>query len=364
MMKNIMFSSFVPLENEIKDEIFESFKEVYTSSWYINGPHVKKFEQDYANYCGVKNAIGCSNGLEAIELILRGYKIGTGDEVIVCSHTFIASALAISKTGATPVFVEPEMNNYLIDASKIEEKITDKTKAIITVQLYGQACDMDPINEIAKKYNLKVIEDAAQAHGAEYKGRKVGSLGDAAAFSFYPGKNLGALGDAGAVVTNDDELANEVRKIANYGSIIKYKHEVKGTNSRLDEMQAAFLDVKLKYLDKTNNYRKKIANKYLEGIKNDKIILPKVAETNEHVWHLFVVRVENREQFQTYLKENGIETVIHYPTPIHKQQAYKELNNLSYPNAEEIARTCLSLPIYYGMSDEDVEYVIAVINNY
>ena len=363
-MKKIPFSSFVPLENEIKDEMFELFNDVYKSSYYINGPRVKKFEEEYAKYCNVKYAAGCANGLEAIELILRGYGIGVDDEVIVCSHTFIASALAISKTGATPVLVEPTMDTYLIDPEKIEERITKKTKAIIAVQLYGQACDMDTINSIAKKYNLKVIEDAAQAHGALYKGRRVGSLGDAAAFSFYPGKNLGALGDAGAVVTNDETLISKVKEYANYGANIKYHHNVKGTNSRLDELQAGFLSVKLKYLDKTNDFRRRVADMYLKGINNPKIILPKVADYNEHVWHLFVVRTENRDDFQKYLENNGINTVIHYPIPIHKQEAYKEFNSLSLQNAEELGKTVLSLPMYYGMDEEDIEYVINTINNY
>ena len=363
-MKNIPFASFKPLHEKIKEEIFEEFQEVYESSWFINGKKVEKFEQDFANYCNVNYCVGCGNGLEAISLILRGYGIGDGDEVIVCAHTFIASALAISKVGATPVLVDAESDYCLIDISKIEEKITAKTKAIIAVQLYGQACDMDRINEIAKKYNIKVIEDAAQAHGALYKGNRVGSLGDAAAFSFYPGKNLGALGDAGAVVTNDKELADRVREYANYGASIKYHHNVKGTNSRLDEIQAAFLDVKLKYLDETNEFRRMVAKKYLESINNDKVMLPKVAPTNEHVWHIFSVRVDNRDSFQTYLKENGINTVIHYPIPIHKQQAYIELNNEDYPNATKIANTVISLPMYYGMTDEEIDHVINTINNY
>lgn len=363
-MRNIPFADFVPLHNEIKEEIYREFESVYNNSWFINGKKVEEFQENFAKYCNVNYCIGCGNGLEAIELILRGYNIKEGDEVIVCSHTFIASALAISKVGATPVFVEPDKEMYLIDATKIEEKITEKTKAIIAVQLYGQACDMDDINEIAKRYNLKVIEDAAQAHGALYKGRKVGSLGDAAAFSFYPGKNLGALGDAGAVVTNDEELARKVKEIANYGSIEKYHHNIKGTNSRLDELQASFLNVKLKYLDKTNEYRRKVAKKYLEGIHNPNIILPKVRENNEHVWHLFVIRTETREELQKYLEEKGIHTVIHYPIAIHKQKAYKEYNELSYPIAEEIADTCLSLPMYYKMSEEDIDFIIDVLNEY
>ena len=363
-MKKIPFSSFVPLEEEIKDEIFNKFKEVYKSSYYINGSNVAEFEKNFAKYCGVKYAIGCGNGLEAIELILRGFDIGAGDEVIVCSHTFIASALAISKAGATPILVEPEMDGYLIDPSKIEEKISSKTKAIIAVQLYGQPCDMDKINAIAKKHKLKVIEDAAQAHGATYNGKKVGSLADAAAFSFYPGKNLGALGDAGAVVTDDKDLADKVREFANYGASIKYHHNVKGTNSRLDELQAGFLNIKLKYLDKTNDYRREVASKYLKGINNPKIILPKEMDSNKHVWHLFVIRTDDRDKLQKYLQDNGINTVIHYPIPIHKQLAYKEYNDLKLPNAELLGNTVLSLPMYYKLSDEDVNYIIDVLNKY
>lgn len=363
-MRKIPFSQLNSLHDDLKDDIKEKITEVCDSGWFIGGKNVKKFEEDFANFCNRKYCISCGNGLEALELSLLGNNIGKGDEVIVCSHTFIASALAISKTGATPIFVDPEMDYYLMDPSKIEEKITDKTKAIIAVQLYGQSCDMDKINEIAKKHNLIVIEDAAQAHGAKYNDKIVGSLGDIAAFSFYPGKNLGALGDGGAVVTDNEEVAQKIRKLANYGSSVKYHHEYKGTNSRLDEIQAAILDVKLKKLDIMNNYRKKIANKYLNDINNENIILPKVAEGNEHVWHLFVVRTDDRKELADYLEKNGIETGIHYPIPIHKQEAYKEYNSLSYPNAETLANTVLSLPIYYGMEDNDMDYVIDKINKY
>ena len=363
-MKEVAFSSFKPLEKEIKDEIFDAFKRVYDSSWYIRGNEVKEFEENFAKYCGAKYCVGVGNGLQAIELIFHCLGITTGDEVIVCSHAYIACALAISNTGATPIFVEPDMNTYLLDPNKIEEKITDKTKAILAVQLYGQTCDMDKINEIAKKYNLKVVEDVAQAHGATYNGKKTGSLCDAAAFSFYPGKNLGALGDAGAVVTNDLELAEKVREYANYGSNKKYINNVKGTNSRLDEVQAAFLNVKLNYLDKTNEYRNMVAQKYLNGINNPNIILPKIGDKNTHVWHLFVIRCKDRDNLQNYLKENGINSLIHYPIAIHKQKAYQEYNDLNLPLAEELADTVLSLPMYYGLEDEDINYIIDVINKY
>lgn len=363
-MKNIPFADLKPLHNEIESEVLEKFSNVYKNGWFINGEMVKEFEYEFANYCESNYCIGCGNGLEAIELILKGYHIGSGDEVIVCSHTFIASVLAISKVGATPILVEPEMDYYLLDSQNIEEKITNKTKAIIAVQLYGQACDMDSILSIAKKYDLKVIEDAAQAHGALYKGKKVGSLGDAAAFSFYPGKNLGALGDAGAVVTKDKVLAERVREYANYGSKEKYHHNLKGTNSRLDEIQAAFLNIKLKKLDEINKYRQMVANEYLTRIHNEKIILPKVAKDNNHVWHVFVIRTKNRDALQKYLKEKGINTLIHYPIAIHKQIAYKEYNNLNLPKSEELANTVLSLPMYYGMKSEDIEYIIDVLNEY
>ena len=363
-MREVPFADFQPLHNKIEEEIMKQFQEVYRNNWFINGKKVTEFEEAFADYCNSKYCIGCGNGLEAIELILKGFDIGENDEVIVCAHTFVASALAISKAGATPVLVDATSDYYLIDTDKIEEKITDKTKAIIAVQLYGQACDMDKINAIAKKYDLKVIEDAAQSHGSLYNGAKVGSLADAAAFSFYPGKNLGALGDAGCVVTNDEYLAKKVREYANYGSIEKYHHNVKGTNSRLDEMQAAFLQVKLQYLDETNQFRRQVAEQYLQKIHNKEIILPQVASTNEHVWHIFAVRTQERELLQNYLAENGINTVIHYPIPIHQQLAYQEMSQESYPNAEEIANTVLSLPMYYGMNQEDIEYVINTINQY
>lgn len=363
-MIKVPFADFKPLHTRLESEVIKEFIEVYQNSWFINGMKVEKFQADFADYCNSKYCIGCGNGLEAIELILRGYNIGLGDEVIVCAHTFIASALAISKTGATPILVDAEDEYCLIDTSKIEDSISEKTKAIIAVQLYGQSCEMDEINKIAKKYNLKVIEDAAQAHGALYNGRKVGSLADAAAFSFYPGKNLGALGDAGAVVTNDEELARRVKEAANYGATIKYHHDTKGTNSRLDEMQAAFLAVKLKYLDETNGYRREVAKKYMSLINNPEILLPKVAPTNEHVWHIFSVRTAERDNLREYLSENGIETVIHYPIPIHKQKAYQELNDLELPNASNIANSVLSLPMYYGMPDEEVEYVAEKLNAY
>jgi dTDP-4-amino-4,6-dideoxygalactose transaminase len=363
---NVPFVSFEPMHKEIENEILDTFKKVYNKNWFILGNEVRYFEEEFAAFCDAKYCIGCGNGLDALYLILKGYEIGNGDEVIVPSNTYIATALAVSYTGAKPVFVEPDLNTYNIDLDLIERAITDKTKAIIAVHLYGQVADMLKINKIAKKYNLKVIEDSAQAHGALYKGRKVGSLGDASGFSFYPGKNLGALGDAGAVVTNDKELADKVRAIANYGSDKKYHHIYKGTNSRLDEMHAAFLRVKLKNLGRWNEDRIRIAQKYLEGINNPKIIKPYVADYASHVWHLFVIRTENRNELEKYLNANGIGTTIHYPIPMHMQEAYKDLNfkKGDFPIVEKISQEVLSIPMWYGMDDEKINYIIDKINDW
>ena len=297
-------------------------------------------------------------------MIIRAYGFKEGDEIIVPSNTYIATILAISENGCTPVLVEPDINTYNINPDLIEEKITPKTKAIIVVHLYGQAVQMDKVWEIAKKYNLKIIEDSAQAHGAVYKNKRVGNLSDASAFSFYPGKNLGCMGDGGCVTTNDEELFKKVKAIANYGSDRKYHHIYKGVNSRLDEIQAAVLDVKLKYLDEDNKKRREISKYYRENIRNSKIILPKTYDENSHVWHVFAVRTENRDEFQKYLTDNGIQTIIHYPTPPHKQEAYREWNNLSYPISEEIHRTIISIPISPVMTEDEVKKVLEVINEY
>lgn len=362
----IPFVSFQPMHKEIELEILNKFKEVYEKNWFIQGEEVKKFEEEFAEYCQANYCIGCGNGLDALYLILRGYDIGEGDEVIIPSNTYIATALAVSYVGAKPVFVEPNLSTYNLNADLIESAITSKTKAIIAVHLYGQPADMDEINRIAKKYNLKVIEDSAQSHGALYKGSKAGSLGDAAGFSFYPGKNLGALGDAGAVVTNNKELADKIRAIANYGSDRKYHHVYKGTNSRLDEVQAAFLRIKLKNLDKWNEDRRKIAQKYTAGINNPKITKPVEGDYAKHVWHIFAVRVEKRNELEKYLNDNGIGTTIHYPTPMHMQEAYKDLNieECSLKVAEKISNEVISLPMWYGMKDEEINYVIDKINNW
>lgn len=362
----VPFVSFVPMEKELDAELKAAFARVLERSWYIDGAEDKAFEEAFAKYCGIKYCIGCGNGLDALMLTLKALGIKKGDEVIVPSNTFIATALAVTYVGATPVFVEPDIRTFNINPSLIEEKITEKTKAIMPVHLYGQACDMDPILEIAKNHNLYVIEDCAQAHGATYKGKIIGSFGDAAGFSFYPGKNLGALGDAGATVTNNEELATKLRALGNYGSDYKYHHIYQGTNSRLDELQAAFLSAKIPFMDKMNSDRRRIANRYLSEINNPDIILPYVMGECEHVWHVFAIRTDSRDALATYLEEKGIGVNKHYPIPMHLQECYKELNikKGELPIAEEISATQLSLPLYYGMTDEEISYVIDNINSF
>lgn len=360
----IKFLDLHKINERFRNEIDTRIKKVLDSGWYLLGQEDKTFEQNFAQFCEVKHCIGVANGLDALNLIIKAYGFGTGDEIIVPANTYIASILAISENGCTPVFVEPDINTYNINPDLIEEKITDKTKAIMVVHLYGQAVQMDKIWDLAKKYNLKIIEDSAQAHGALYNGKRVGNLGDASGFSFYPGKNLGCMGDGGCVTTNDDELAAKVRAIANYGSDRKYHHIYKGVNSRLDEIQAAILDVKLPYLDKDNARRREIAKYYRENITNPKIILPKTYDEAAHVWHVFTLRTENRDELQKYLEDNGIQTNIHYPTPPHKQGAYKEMANHSYPISEEIHRTILSIPISPVLTDDEVKKVVEVVNGY
>ena len=362
----VPFVSFKPLEKELDTELRAAFERVFDNSWYIGGKEDEAFEEAFAAYCDTKYCIGVGNGLDALMLALKAMGIGEGDEVIVPSNTFIATALAVTYVGATPVFVEPDIRTYNIDPAKIEEKITSRTRAIMPVHLYGQACDMDPIVEIAKKHGLYVVEDCAQAHGATYKGRVIGSFGDAAGFSFYPGKNLGALGDAGATVTNDKVLADKIRALGNYGSDYKYHHIYQGNNSRLDEIQAAFLSVKLPHMDRVNEARRVVARKYLEGIRNPAVVLPFVLPECEPVWHLFAVRCEKRDALAAYLEEKGIGTNKHYPIPMHLQECYRELNIPagSLPIAEEISATELSLPMYYGMTDEEIQYVIDAVNGF
>ena len=362
----VPFVSFLPLQHELDKDLRKAFERVYTASWYISGKEDENFEQMFADYCNVKYCVGVGNGLDALMLSLKALGIGTGDEVIVPSNTYIATALAVTYVGAVPVFVEPDIQTYNIDPNRIEEKLTDKTRAIISVHLYGQPCKMDEISAIAEKHHLLFVEDCAQAHGATYKGEKVGSFGDAAGFSFYPGKNLGALGDGGAVVTNNKELADKIRAFGNYGSDYKYHHIYKGNNSRLDELQAAFLSVKLPHLDWMNRERQRIAKQYLEGIKNPEIILPYVVEGSEVVWHIFAIRCKKRNALEKYLKSRGIATNKHYPIPIHLQECYKNMGFCKgdFPIAEEISETELSLPMFYGMTDEQIQYVIDTINKF
>ncbi|WP_138755236.1 DegT/DnrJ/EryC1/StrS family aminotransferase [Paenibacillus sinopodophylli] len=349
-----------------EEEITQNLVDFLHSGWYILGKQVEDFEKQFAEYCGTKYCIGVANGLDALSLIIRAYGIGEGDEVIVPSNTYIATILAISANGAIPVLVEPNLSSFNIDPEVIEGKITPRTKAIMVVHLYGQSCNMDPINELANKYSLKVFEDCAQAHGAMYKDKKVGNLGDAAAFSFYPGKNLGALGDAGAITLNNEETYLKLKALRNYGSHQKYENLYKGVNSRLDEIHAAVLKVKLKYLDEDNNLRRKFAEEYSRNICNPLITLPSVEGESglSHVWHLYVIRVNNRDKLQAYLLNRGIQTLIHYPIPIHKQEAYKELNDDKYPISEKIHNEVLSLPISPVMSIEDVQKVTEALNEY
>lgn len=364
----VSFLDLKDVNSQYSGSFEKAYDEVIKSGWYLQGNFNKKFEQNFASYCGVKHCIGVANGLDALILILRAYKefgfLSDGDEVIVPANTYIASILAISANNLTPVLVEPNLNTYNLDADLIEKHITTKTKVIMPVHLYGQAVEMTKIWELAKKYNLKIVEDSAQAHGAFYQGKRVGSLGDASGFSFYPGKNLGALGDAGAVTTDDEILAEAVRAIANYGSQKKYVNQYRGMNSRLDELQAAFLDVKLQNMDEDNKKRRNIAKYYRENIKNDKIIFPDVKNEESHVWHLFVVRTPERDMLQKYLAEKDIQTIIHYPVPPHKQEAYKEWNNMSYPITEQIHEEILSLPISPVLTGDEAEYVVEVINKY
>ncbi|MCT7473690.1 DegT/DnrJ/EryC1/StrS family aminotransferase [Aliarcobacter cryaerophilus] len=364
----IPFLDLKELNTQYKAELIEACTRVIDSGWYIQGNECKEFDKEFASYCGAKYAIGVANGLDALILILRAYKelgfMKDGDEVIVPSNTYIASILAISQNNLVPVLVEPDINTYLLNPSKIEEKITSKTKAILPVHLYGQTCEMDKINEIAKKYNLKVIEDSAQSHGAYFQDKRSGNLGDASGFSFYPGKNLGALGDGGAVTTNDEELANTIKALGNYGSHKKYENLYKGVNSRLDEMQAAMLRVKLRYLDNELEKRRDIANYYLENIKNENIILPVVRAESNHVWHLFVIRTSKRDELQKYLLDNGVQTLIHYPIPPHNQNAYKEWNNESYPISEQIHTEVLSLPISGVQNLENTKNIVEKLNEF
>lgn len=372
----IPFLDLKAINAQYRDELIEACTRVIDSGWYIAGNELSQFEQAFASYCGTKHAIGVANGLDALILTLRAWKelgkLKDGDEVIVPSNTYIASILAISANDLVPVLVEPDLGTYNLCPAKTEAAITAKTRAILSVHLYGQLADMPAIMNIAQRHNLLVLEDSAQAHGASAidnngKSKKAGNWGDASGFSFYPGKNLGALGDAGAVTTNDDELAETLRALRNYGSHEKYKNLYQGTNSRLDEIQAAILSVKLKHLDGETARRRKIANAYIEGINNPAVVLPLNASSlalESHVWHLFVIRCEQREALQKHLLEHGVQTLIHYPIPPHKQQAYKEWNMDSYPVSEMIHRQVMSLPMGLTITDDQVASVIAVCNSF
>lgn len=396
----IKFLDLQKINAQYQEQFQQKLKLVMDKGWFVLGDEVRTFETDFAAYCGTKYCIGVGNGLDALTLIFKGYiqlgKLQKGDEIIVPANTYIASILAILQADLVPVLIEPKLGTYNINPNLISSAITTKTKAVLAVHLYGQLAEMETINEIAKRNNLLVIEDAAQAHGSEVSSfgfvspvrlsdssrvsgsernqpatynpqpatLKSGNLSHAAAFSFYPGKNLGALGDGGAITTNDEELAKVVAYIRNYGSTQKYHNEYVGVNSRLDELQAAFLNVKLPFLDKDNELRRIIAKRYLSGIKNDKISLPIWDKSANHVFHLFVIRTKNRLKLQEYLKQNNIETMIHYPIPPHRQKALPQWNQLSFPVTEKIHNEVLSLPISPVMTQDETDYVIATINNY
>ncbi len=364
----IPFFDLKTVNAQYRQELLDALTEVLDSGQYILGEKVKTFEQQFSVYCGIKEAIGVGNGLDALVLIFRAYKelglMNEGDEVLVPANTYIASILAITENRLKPVLVEPDINTYNIDPDLLGKHITDKTKAILTVHLYGQVAYSEKMRLVADKHGLKIIEDGAQAQGASYQGSKVGSLGDAAGISLYPSKNLGALGDAGVATTNDPKLAEVVRALRNYGSHNKYYNDYQGVNSRLDEIQAAILSVKLKYLDDENAKRRKIAKHYLEHIKNAKLILPQVSVDESHVWHVFVLRTQNRDEFAKHLLDNGIESLVHYSVPPHKQRAFAEWNNQNYPISEEIHRTIISIPLYPTMTEEQMSKVIEVCNKF
>lgn len=382
----IKFLDLKKINSLHQEELINSAIEIIKSGWYLLGEKNQQFEKHLIDYIGVKNAIGVGNGLDALRLIFKAYielgKLKEGDEVIVSANTYIASILAITDNRLKPIFVEPDINNYNLDISLIEQHITKKTRAILVVHLYGQVCWNEQLEMLARKYSLKIIEDNAQAIGAIYKFpetctknsdqkmKRTGSLGDAAGFSFYPGKNLGALGDAGAVTTDDDELAEIIKALGNYGSKQKYINDFQGINSRLDEIQAAFVNIKLKYLDKENQKRREVAQYYINNIKRPDITLPilnsdyEIKNCLNHVWHLFVIRHPNRDKLQNYLSQNNIQTLIHYPIPPHKQKAYNKFNELSLPITEKIHREVLSLPISPVMTINEAKFIVDKINNY
>ena len=362
------FLNLKKLNEPYQEEMLKAFTKVVQSGQYILGGEVEQFETNFASFCGVKNCIGVANGLDALQLIFRAYKelkiLAEGDDVIVPANTYIASILSITANNLNPILVEPELNTFNIDPNKIEEVITPKTKVILAVHLYGQPAKMQELSRIAQRHNLKIIEDCAQAHGATHYGKCVGNLGDAAGFSFFPTKNLGALGDAGAITTNDDKLANILKMLRNYGESSKYKNLYCGINSRLDEIQAAILNIKLKYLPQVTQKRQQIAERFLGNINNTKIILPITDKNNTHVYHIFAIRTEKRDALQEYLTTCSINTLIHYPTPPHKQPVYKNLNERFYPITEKIHREVLSLPIDPSLENNDIQQIIDAINGF
>ncbi|ATB64082.1 DegT/DnrJ/EryC1/StrS family aminotransferase [Pseudomonas mosselii] len=360
----VSFLDLKGVNEPLSDAYAKDFQRVLASGWYIQGQELAAFEAEFAEYSGVEHCVGTGTGLDAIHLLLEAYGIGPGDEVIVPSNTFIATWLAVTRCGATPVAAEPDPRTYNVSSAAIEAAITPRTKAIIPVHLYGQPADMDSVNVIAKRHGLWVIEDAAQSHGARYRGQKLGCLSDAAATSFYPGKNLGALGDGGAILTNDKRVADRVKELRNYGSPVKYQHDSLGFNSRLDELQAALLRSKLKELDKQNDHRRVIAERYTKQLDGLPLITPFVPEWAEPSWHLYVIRSQQRDQIQQHLKSAGIETMVHYPIPPHKQKCYAHLNTGALPIAEKLATEILSLPIHPAMPVEQVDYVIEQLKGF
>ncbi|MFT6324900.1 MAG: dTDP-4-amino-4,6-dideoxygalactose transaminase [Halieaceae bacterium] len=364
----IKFLDLQKVNAQFSQEIKEAAIRVIDSGWYLMGKELSSFEENYGAFCGTKHALGVANGLDALRLIFKAYlELGVmaiGDEVIVPANTYIASVLAISDNDLVPVFVEPNIDTFNLDSSLIEKAITPKTKAILTVHLYGQISIDETMLVIAKKHKIKLIEDGAQSHGAIWKGQVSGAIGDATGHSFYPGKNLGALGDGGAVTTNDDELAETIKALRNYGSHVKYENKYQGLNSRLDEIQAAFLNVKLKYIQKDIDARRKVANYYLDNIKNEKVTLPTVIEQESHVWHLFVIKTKEREKLQKYLLDNGVQTLIHYPIPPNKQEAYSEYNDLDFPITNVMHAEVLSLPMSGVLTDQEIITIVNSVNSY
>lgn len=363
---NVPFADFTPMHSEIREEMLQTLTDVYDKGWFIGGDSCTRFEKEFASYCGVEYCVGCGNGLDSLHMILRAFGIGPGDEVIVPAQTYIASALAVTYAGAKPVFVDIEPEFFALDPEKVEDAITPNTKAILMVHLYGQIGRWDEVSAVAKKHGLLMIEDSAQAHGALYKGKKAGSLGAAAGFSFYPGKNLGSLGDAGGITTSSSKVADYARAFGNYGSHMKYQHEYKGVNSRLDTLQAAALSVKLRQLDRWTTDKTRIAQRYLNEIHNPAVKLPSQNPDGQHVWYVFALLTPERSRLEAHLDAWGIGHQCYYPVPMHLHKAYADLGYHpgDFPVAEMAAREQISLPVFYGMSDEQIDYVIDCLNRF